>query len=442
MSTRLSRHTLLLLISNAGGAALSFALTVLIARMHGEEGLGAYAVALAWIFPLSMLVDFGLASLATRDVAQLPATGSAYLEAMAVQRIVVGGLVAAALIASAPLLASEPAAVAGLIVSAPLVVILPLYSSFTAVFKALGAMWPIPWLNIGMLAAQVGLTALVFAHGGSVVEALAVNTCTSFGQLVAAWALWRVYFARRVKRQSHPSPKAQWTRLMRRAWPFALAALLAAIQMRSGLILLERLTTTADAGAFAAANRLVEAARLIPNAFFGALFPALASLAGNPNSLRQTFKRALVALSAFGITGFAVSLVLEEEMIGLVFGVAFTPAAAILPPLMLALLFGVLRGAYTLYWYAQQGENRVNKVNALIIVVQVALSLWAIPAYGPVGLAGVLVVVEALGLALLWRVPELPPANAELAQTRETAERRFIVEQAVERFRRLYRTFI
>lgn len=405
MIARLSRNTLLLLASNVGGAALSFILTALIARAHGEQGLGGYAVALAWVLPLSMLVEFGLATLATRDVAQSPGLASRYLDAMALERLLAGGIVAAGLIAAAPLLVDGPTAIAGIIVSAPLVVIQPFYSGFTAVFKALGAMWPIPWLNIGMLAAQVALTALVFARGGGVVAALAVNTLTSLGQLLAAWALWRRRFARRGDTQKQRHRAFRWQALARRAWPFALAALLASVQLRAGIIMLERLATTADAGAFAAASRFTEAARLIPNAFFGALFPALAALAAHPVLLRQTFRRALVALSAFGLALLVISVLFADALMRLVFGAEFAPAASILPPLALALLFSLLRGAYTLYWYARGGERRVNAVNAAVIVTQVALSLWAIPAYGPLGLAGTLVIVEGLGLALLWRAP-------------------------------------
>jgi len=66
--------------------------------------------------------------------------------------------------------------------------------AFTAIFRARQAMWPIPSLNVGMLVIQVALTAVVFLAGGSVLAALIVNTVTSAGQLVAAWAVWRWKF--------------------------------------------------------------------------------------------------------------------------------------------------------------------------------------------------------------------------------------------------------
>src|SRR5690606_28302176 len=70
----------------------------------------------------------------------------------------------------------------------------------------------------------------------------------------------------------HAAVRLQIIPLLRRAWPFALAAILAALQARTGTILLERLTDTTQVGYYAAATRFVEAARMIPNALFGALF--------------------------------------------------------------------------------------------------------------------------------------------------------------------------
>lgn len=39
---------------------LQFAFAILIARVLGQDGLGTYGTVLAWIFPLSLLVDYGI----------------------------------------------------------------------------------------------------------------------------------------------------------------------------------------------------------------------------------------------------------------------------------------------------------------------------------------------------------------------------------------------
>ena len=383
MASRLSRNTLTLLTSNVGSAILSFLLSVLIGRALGGDGLGVYAAALAWVFPLSLAAEFGLSTLITRDVAQNPDTAEAYLRATTIPRLWLGGGLTLLLLVAAPLLSSDPAIVAGLKISAPLILILPFFGAFTAVFRAHQIMWPIPPLNLGMLVIQVTLTAIVFLTGGGVLLALAVNTLTSAGQLVAAWAIYQFRFRR--PSASKNVPALQVKALLRRAWPFALAAVLAALQTRAGTILLEQLTPTIQVGYYAAATRFVEAARMIPNALFGALFPALAALTVQPEVLQLTFRRVLLGLGGFGLFMGLVFTVLASGIISITYGAAFTPAIPVLQIAMWSLLPGLLRGGWTLYWYARGREGLTNLITGITLIVQIGISLWLIPRFGAVG---------------------------------------------------------
>ncbi|MEO8394588.1 MAG: oligosaccharide flippase family protein, partial [Chloroflexota bacterium] len=276
-TTRLSRNTVTLLISNLGGAGLSFLLSALIGRTLGADGLGVYAATMAWLLPLSLIAEFGLSTLMTREIALDFAIEHPYLETVTRSRLLMGGAIMLLLIIVAPLLSRDPLVVAGLQISAPLVMIGPFFSALSAIYKLRGQMWPIPYLNIGMLIAQVILTFFALRAGGGVIAVLILNVVTSAAQLIAAWWIyrWRFYDALRAHLKAAPALLP----ILRRAVPFALAAFFATLQTRLSIILLERLATTAEVGYFSAAARFVEAARLVPNAFFGALFPALAVLA-------------------------------------------------------------------------------------------------------------------------------------------------------------------
>lgn len=412
--SRLSRNTITLLTSNVGSATLSFILSVLVGRVLGQDGLGVYATALAWVFPLSLIAEFGLGTLMTRDLAQTPEASDEYLRATTLTRLWLGGGLMLVLVVFAPLLSSDPAVVAGLQISAPLIIILPFFGAFTAIFRARQAMWAIPPLNLGMLAAQVGLTALVFQTGGGVLAALVVNTLTSAGQLIAAWGMYRWKF-RRLTPPPNPLPvyragesenptiaRLQMLSLLLRAWPFALAAILAALQARAGTILLERLTDTAQVGYYAAATRFVEAARMIPNALFGALFPALAALVAHPHQFHHTFRRVTLGLASFGLLlGVGFSLFATPVML-LTYGDAFASAIPVLQIAMWSFLPGLLRAGRTLYWYAQGWEQFTNIVTGAVLVIQIALSLWLIPLYGAVGAAIVSLITETAAFIWLW----------------------------------------
>ncbi len=438
MTGSLRTQAFTLAISNIGTALLSFLLAALIARALGETGLGAYAVALAWVMPLSLLVEFGIGTLITREVAGNAAGGGGRQErhpysdvqgdlvAAAVRvRLLMGVPLMVSLVVAAPLLTSDGVVVRGIQVSAPLVMIQPLFSTYSAVFRARGAMYPIPWLNIGMLVAQVGLTLLVLssaaigwcevrgawceqAAAGSamtpplVVDVLLINTITSVGQLAACWGIYRARFYVRAV----GFPRSTWA-ILRESWNFGLAALFAAVQMRMSAVLLEAMSGVASAGLYAGANRFVEAARLLPNAFYGALFPQLGALADDPRHMWQTFRRALLGMLAYGIVAAIGLSLLARELLILVYGETFAIAVPALVILSAAFVFSLLRGTLTLYRYAQRREAFVNRVNLGVIGVQLALSLWLIPQMGALGAAWAVLGAEAFALIALWLL--LPP---------------------------------
>lgn len=412
---RLGRNTATLLVSNVGSALLSFILSVLIGRALGQGGLGVYAAAMAWVFPLSLTADFGLSTLITREVAQSPDATQAYLRAATLARLWLGGGLMLATLLAAPLLSQDAAVVWGIQVSAPLIIILPFFGLFTAVFRAQGVMWPIPWLNLGMLVAQVVLTAGAFILGGGLGAALIVNTLTSAAQLVAAWWLYRRVITGSADQPADTAtrelphtgtaaqyPRLEVTALLRLALPFALAGLLAALGARLNTILLELWTNADEVGYYTAAARFVEAGRMIPNALFGALFPLLASLTAQPEAMRRTFQRVLLGLGAFGGGAALAGTLLADLALRMTYGDAFAPAVPALQLALWSLLPGLLRGGLSLYIYASGGERLVNSVTAAMLVLQLLLGALLIPSSGAYGAALVSLIAEAVAFALLW----------------------------------------
>ncbi len=410
---RLTRSAALLLISNLGGAALSFLIVVLIGRALGERGLGVYALALAWVYPLSLAVEFGVATLMTREIAADPSQSGRMLASAAALRLLIGAPVMLALIALALLIMAEAESAAGVRIAAPLVIVTPFYSAFTAVLRARQRMLPILWLNIGMLASQAALTALALALGGGVLTALAINTATSAGQLIAAWAVCRSNAASRAE----PLPRrADLVDMARRSAPFAIAGVLAALQMRLPVILLEQLTTTEAVGLFAAANRLIEGLRLFPNALFGAIFPSLSALAADSTGLHQVFRRGAAGLLTFG-GAIGVGLTLfSTPILALIYGAPFAAGSTALTLLGWALAAGALRGLATLRWYAAGREAGANRINAVLLIAQIGVGFPLIGQWGVDGAALTILLTESAALVWLGAVRRdtggtAPPAS-------------------------------
>lgn len=400
MRNRLLRNTATLLIGSGGGALLSFLLSVLIGRGLGDAALGIYAAALAWVFPLNLLAEFGLGTLITRAVAADPTLAGSYLRAAIRARLALGGGLTVALLLAAPLLSADPRVMAGVQISAPLVLIGPLFSTYSALFRARRVMWPVAALGTGMLAIQVALTALALALGGDVGAALWVNLITSAGQLAAARLIWRRWFA-----DGGAAVPVDVRALLRRAGPFAIAGMLAALHLRAGLILLEMLVGVDAAGVYTAALRFIEAFNLSARAFFDSLFPLLAGLSAARARLDAFFGRVAVALIVAALPGGIALALAAPALIEWTYGPAFAPAGPVLQVAALSLLPGLLKGARTVYWYARGREGWVNAVAAATLVLRIGLSLWWIPMYGPVGAALAHLAVETASALLLFAPP-------------------------------------
>ncbi|MBC8099443.1 MAG: oligosaccharide flippase family protein [Armatimonadetes bacterium] len=424
MRSRLTRNALTLMTSSAGGALLSLLLSLLIGRTLGGAALGAYAAALAWVYPLVLLADAGINTLMVREAAQSdsPHPASVHLSAAIRARLPFGLLLTAILWLFAPVLSTDAVIVTGIRLSAPLLLISPLFGGFSALLRAQQTMRPIAALNLGMLGAQLLLTAAALAAGAGVLGALLLNTLTSAGQLVAAWWV--------SPRPPAPAPTGEggqkvplhavgrdlgWGNsvkageqntlartLRRRGLPFALAAVLAALQLRLGVILLERLTDSTQVGYFVAGGRFIEGGRILALGYLDALLPALAALAAQPAILRHVFRRAAWLLTAGGVLFGILVSVSAQPLLTLTYGTAFAPAAPVLSLLAWTLLPLLLKYARGLYCYAIGREALVNQVTALTLALQIGLSLWPMPTEGAIGAALVALVTECVAVLLLW----------------------------------------
>lgn len=401
----LRRSIATLMSSNVLGALLAFGLSVLIGRAAGEAGLGVYAASVAWVFPLGLLVDAGVGTLISRDLAYRnnPPT-RAYLAAGLRVRLLIGLPLLAAVLLAAPVLAGSEAVARGIAISAPLIVINPLVSSFTAVFRSQRRMRPAAALNVGMLTAQVVLTAIVFGSGYGVETALWVNTLTSAAQLAAGYLIWRVAFA------EAPTGEVVPTRdLLLRALPFAIAAVIAALQMRVNLLILEQQVSQEAAGTYAASARLIEAGRLVSQAAFDALLPFLTLMAAEPARFQQMFRWARRGLIAYGLSFGALVWLFAYVLIGAFFGEQFNDSAEVLRILAWSLLPMSLKYLRGLYWYAHKREDWVNTVSLLALAGQGIAAFVLIPIHGPIGAAWVALVSESIAAAVLWfAVPKKP----------------------------------
>ncbi len=398
LNWRLRNNTAILAVNNVGGAGLAFVISVAIGRGLGAQGLGQYSFIMAWIAPLIALADFGMGTLITRDVAQNQDHALPLLRTATRAMLIIAALLMIGTWLLAPVFQRSPPVMAGLSILAFLIILDPWYGLYTALFRTFQRMWPILLVNVGGLALQLPLIVLAIGSGMGLVGLAVVVVGINVLQLFATWALWRVTsrsvpLSRKIGVVNSPSVYD----VLRRAWPFALAAVIYMLQTQLNVLLLEHLSGDVAVGVYSAASPFLEAGKLIPTALFGALFPALSSLAVEPVAMRRTFVKAAWLLALFAVVYGVSMTLLGSTVLRLTYdpgGTQFAGAATVLTILSWSLIPTLLKGVTTLYLYGLKREHFVNIVLCGALIVQVVLGWMLIRRWGASGAALTVSIVE------------------------------------------------
>ncbi len=380
------------------GGAIAFCMSIVIGRGLGTEGLGQQAFIIAWIAPLTTLGDFGLNALVTREAARDPSCtpGLLYTVTRTFPLLSICILGGAWLLVALSNLA--PVYTVGIPLAAFLSVLDPWYGLYTALFRAHSRMTPTLFLNVGGSLIELGGMALAIQQGLGIVGVFGALVTVNVFQLLIAFLWWRssgLY---------HPyAGEARPTRreLLVRVTPFTFSALIAALGVRANIFVLERMVGDAGVGLYSAASRFLESGKIVPNAFFGALYPALSSLAARPAERVRLFRRSFLRLTVICI-GIALPLSIAAPLLlRVAYDERFRAAAPILSVLAWALLPIILRNLTALDLFSVGKVNRANVIALLILIGQTGLSALLIAQHGIVGAAWAVVITESAGLVLL-----------------------------------------
>ncbi len=387
-SFAVKRNTVILLVSNFSSAAFGLALAILIARGAGDAALGAYSLALAWSLTLAQVADLGMNTLLTRDLAREPQHTTAYLRASLLAKTIIGLILTLGLILAASALTPDAASARSIQLGAALVLVNAWYASFTAIFRAFGRMLSILILNVGGLAIQLLVTWVLVGRGANIDALIGLAVLIQALQLGGAWMMYA-----RHERPDLPGLRdregfglAYVWKLTRAGLPFALAGILGSLELRANLFLLGAMDGDRAVGWYSAASRLVDGVRLAPNAFFGAMLPALAAVSSIQG--QKIFRRAQWGLFAFGL-GVALFFSLAAPLlIETLYGHAFATAIPTLILLGWSLIPTLGVGILTLWFYARGHERAVNFFLCGALLLHFLAALLLVPIASSVGAAG------------------------------------------------------
>ena len=288
---RFTRNAIAPMVTGFVDRALFWAFWIVVLRRIGPGGNGDYAFAANLLAYFAVVVDFGLGTLVTRDVARDAAGlqrifGTALALRMRLLAVSMPVMVGIALIYWATGTIDGRA----LLTTGVLALGLPLAAvnqAYAAVYGAWERIDRRALVVAGTSALTVGLGLVLLAAGLGVVGIALAGLISSGVTLIA---LGRpVGFG--LLRQSVGTQRDDLRQLVRHALPLMLNSLLATAFIQIDILILQALQGTAVVGHYNAAYKFLNAMNVLPAAVVLAAFPLMARAAGDADELARWFTR-------------------------------------------------------------------------------------------------------------------------------------------------------
>ncbi len=397
----IAKNMVVLTASRAVGMFLSFALLILVARHYGAELFGEYNFALAFSIFFVIVSDFGLTTIAIRDVARCKSDKKKYLTNIFALKLGLTFLVALTVFFVVLFLGypSHLTSIICIIVAASLVE--SFSNTFRLYFKA--------FQRMEFEALLVFLQSLFFFVLGWTV----VTNSLDIVFLALAYLLVNVFILflsaflalKKITSFSWRLDPALLKYLLVSSAPLMLIGFLEAVYTRIDAVLLSKLTfePIKAIGLYSSVYRLIDALTVLQVSFFIAIFPVLSEFF---HSNRQRFEflytRSFKLIIIFSFPLASLISVFSLQIVQIIYGREFIEAASALTVLAWVLPFTFLNSLLFNVLYSSEKQKWAMVFFALTAGLNILLNLLLIPVMSFVGASVSALMSSAFLFALLF----------------------------------------
>ena len=375
-SQRIAKNIGVMLVAEAIGFTLNFALTVIIARYLGVDRFGQYSFMMAFVLVFQLLADSGLSNIMIREIASnrehLP-----YQLGVTKSLIWLFSIVAFALIALAVNIVNPEKAVKVSIYIMGLAVLATVHAiGYSSVFRALEEM---EYNAIGFVLHKILLLGLVV-----LVVKLKMGLPEIAGAyLVSNLFLWLLYYVITSLRYQRPKfivdPKAWWY-FISEAIPIGIASLTRRITWQIDILILSAIATSRSVGLFSAPYKIIQSMNMLPQTVALPLYPLYSRLAKDSIlQLYSTYERSLRLMLLMSVPFVLILATFSRTIVLLLLGKTFEESHAALQILSLTLLF-LFPTSQFVYFFSSIGKQKFYTIASLLgLGVNILLDLVLIP---------------------------------------------------------------
>ncbi len=378
---RVARNTTYLTLALLGQKVLSALYIPVVAVLIGPSAIGEYLGALSFINIFAIFVDLGLLPAFIRQVARDPTEGKNEYNIIITFKILMAVVVSGALAVTVYIFSkaglSHPAsqylvwAAIGMAIDA---ITATGYGFFRGLqrleFESVGTvLHRVVVMLVGLLALHLGAPPIV------VIIALVAGSTANF--LYVSFHLWRQGMSWRPKWDT-----TVMKRLLKIAFPFAVAALFTALYANSDTFLLQIFKTHRDVGLYGTASKMAIAFQIVPAALVGAIYPAMsAAFINDRKKLQRLFLDAMRYLIIVFVPIMVVIILLAHPLVLLLYKKVWIDAVWPLRILSIGLPFLFLHYPIGYLLNAANRQTRNTWNIAITVLVNIGLNLIFIRQY-------------------------------------------------------------
>jgi len=367
---------------------IAFGATVYLARRLGADVYGAIALATAILLYLACVTDGGLEMLGVSDVARQPSRIAALLPSILVGRLGVAVTLAVLVTAAGLFLLPQPD---GALLSS---------YALTLGAVAMGTQWvhlglerpgSVALVRVGTELLAALLIVLLVRGPGDVAAAPLAQV---IGQGAGAFIFLRLLPGNAAALRATLRPDVVVS-VFRRSWPLVLHALLGLAVFNSDFLFLRVFRDSASVGYYAVAYTLVSFFLNLGVSYSMGLLPVLSRLRSVPDDERRLHDSAMAHVFAGALPVAIGGCLLAHQLIALLFGEGYEPAAIALQILVWSIPLSLFRNVAQAVLIAHDRQGQMLRTVSVAAGVNLVLNLLLIPRWGLAGAAVATLLTEA-----------------------------------------------
>lgn len=398
---KIAKNTIVLLVSQIITYVLNFLFTLYSARYLGVEGFGVLSYALAFIGLFSILMDLGLSTLTTRDVAREKKLTNKYISNVILLKTILV-IITFSLIGISINLLNYPQQTINVVYIISLSFILANFALiFTSIFQAHEIMEYQSLANIlGSLILFLGALYII-SKGFGVIGFATLYLINSiivlfYNLIVYYWKIGSLKFDFDLK---------FWKYIIKEALPLSISLIFTTIAFKIDTVMLSLIINNMAVGLYTAPYKLMEALLFIPNVFSIVALPVFSKLhTSSKNSLKFAYQKSFKYLFILGIPISVGTTLLANEFILLIYGSGFSESILAFQILIWAIPFIFLRYISKIILVSINKQDILLKIIFFSMILNIILNLVLIPQYSFIGASVVTVITEFTSFLLCFYV--------------------------------------